>query len=135
MASHMLTAGVEGDLNRKVEDLKGELTKARQQQAATVEIDTYPDVVFPAKVESLSPGTGLTFSLLPAENATGNWVKVVQRLPVRLVLDGIPPDTPLASGFSVSVEVDTHYRRPWLVWLQRSFSRVFGTAEASEAGH
>ena len=43
--------------------------------------------MFHAKVESLSPGTGLTFSLLPAENATGNWVKVVQRLPVRLSLD------------------------------------------------
>ena len=56
----------------------------RPGQTATVEIDTYPDVVFDAKVESLSPGTGLTFSLLPAENATGNWVKVVQRLPVRL---------------------------------------------------
>ena len=64
-----------------------ELTHMRPGQEATVEVDTYPDVVFHAKVESLSPGTGLTFSLLPAENATGNWVKVVQRLPVRLSLD------------------------------------------------
>ena len=64
-----------------------ELTHMRPGQTATVEIDTYPGVEFDAKVESLSPGTGLTFSLLPAENATGNWVKVVQRLPVRLALD------------------------------------------------
>ncbi len=61
-----------------------ELTYMHPGQSATVEIDTYPGVVFNAKVESLSPGTGLTFSLLPPENATGNWVKVVQRLPVRL---------------------------------------------------
>src|SRR6185369_4484700 len=64
-----------------------ELTHMHPGQSATVEIDTYPEVVFTGKVESLSPGTGLTFSLLPAENATGNWVKVVQRLPVRLNLD------------------------------------------------
>ena len=63
-----------------------ELTHMRPGQTATVSIDTYPDAVLEARVESLSPGTGLTFSLLPAENATGNWVKVVQRLPVRLSL-------------------------------------------------
>jgi membrane fusion protein (multidrug efflux system) len=111
-----------------------ELTNMRPGQDATVEIDTYPDHELHAKVASLSPGTGLTFSLLPPENATGNWVKVVQRLPVRLALDDVPPDAPLAAGLSVSVEVDTHYRRPWLVWLQHSFSRVFGTAQAGESG-
>jgi membrane fusion protein (multidrug efflux system) len=111
-----------------------ELTNMRPGQDATVEIDTYPGHELHAKVASLSPGTGLTFSLLPAENATGNWVKVVQRLPVRLVLDEVPPDAPLAAGLSVSVDVDTHYRRPWLAWLQRSFSRVFGTAQAGETG-
>ena len=68
-----------------------ELTYMRPGQIATVEIDTYPDVELEARVESLSPGTGLTFSLLPAENATGNWVKVVQRLPVRLALLNLPP--------------------------------------------
>ena len=74
--------------------------------------------MFNATVESLSPGTGSTFSLLPAENATGNWVKVVQRLPVRLALDG-PADLPLHAGLSATVEVDTQHRRPWLVWLQQ----------------
>jgi membrane fusion protein, multidrug efflux system len=109
-----------------------ELTNMRPGQDATVEVDTYPDVEFHAKVESLSPGTGLTFSLLPPENATGNWVKVVQRLPVRLAIDNTSADTPLHAGLSATVEVDTHYGRPWLVWLQRSYDRLFGTVRAAE---
>ena len=107
-----------------------ELTHMRPGQIATVEIDTYPDAVIEARVESLSPGTGLTFSLLPAENATGNWVKVVQRLPVRLSLLKPPPDLPLHAGLSATVEVDTHYRKPWLVWLTEKAGPLFGTAQA-----
>src|SRR5216684_3081232 len=85
-----------------------ELTHMRPGQDATVEIDTYPGVVFNAKVVSMSPGTGLTFSLLPPENATGNWVKVVQRLPVRLALEDVDPrNTPLHAGLSATVEIDT----------------------------
>jgi membrane fusion protein (multidrug efflux system) len=91
-----------------------ELTHMRPGQTATVEIDTYPGVEFGATVQSLSPGTGLTFSLLPAENATGNWVKVVQRLPVRIAFDRLDPEHRLAAGLSATVEVDTLYRRPWL---------------------
>ena len=109
-----------------------ELTHMRAGQEATVEVDTYPDAEFHAKVESLAPGTGLTFSLLPPENATGNWVKVVQRLPVRLALENTEADTPLHAGLSATVNVDTHYRRPWLVWLQRGYDRMFGTARAAE---
>jgi membrane fusion protein (multidrug efflux system) len=109
-----------------------ELTNMRPGQSATVEIDTYPGVPFDAKVVSLSPGTGLTFSLLPPENATGNWVKVVQRLPVRLELKQTDPDLVLPAGLSVSVDVDTKYRRPWLAWLDRTSGRLFGTARAGE---
>ena len=109
-----------------------ELTHMRPGQEATVEVDTYPGVEFHARVASLSPGTGLTFSLLPPENATGNWVKVVQRLPVRLTLDEISPDTPLHAGLSVTVNVDTKFRRPWLVMLERGYDRLFGTARAAE---
>jgi membrane fusion protein (multidrug efflux system) len=112
-----------------------ELTHMRAGQDATVEIDTYPGVVFHAKVASLSPGTGLTFSLLPPENATGNWVKVVQRLPVRLILDDPPSDVPLHAGLSATVDVDTHYRRPWMVWAENTAARVFGTARAGEPAH
>jgi membrane fusion protein, multidrug efflux system len=109
-----------------------ELTYMHPGQTATVEIDTYPGVVFTATVESLSPGTGLTFSLLPAENATGNWVKVVQRLPVRLALED-PKNRLLHAGLSASVDVDTQHRRPWLVWLQQKTGILSGTAQAGEA--
>src|SRR6516225_2455342 len=110
-----------------------ELTHMRPGQQATIEIDTYPDVVFQAKVQSLSPGTGLTFSLLPAENATGNWVKVVQRLPVRLSIDHLDPETPLHAGLSATVEVDTKHRRPWLNRVGRLFGWLAGsTTQAAE---
>jgi membrane fusion protein (multidrug efflux system) len=109
-----------------------ELTHMRPGQTATIEIDTYPGVVFNGTVESLSPGTGSTFSLLPAENATGNWVKVVQRLPVRLALEDLK-NRLLHAGLSATVEVDTQHRRPWLVWLQQKTGIVAGTAQAGEA--
>jgi membrane fusion protein (multidrug efflux system) len=109
-----------------------ELTNMRVGQNATVEVDTYPDTAFTAKVVSLSPGTGLTFSLLPPENATGNWVKVVQRLPVRLALENPDPNTPLHAGLSATVEVDTRYRNAWLRLVDRGLTRLFGTAQASE---
>jgi membrane fusion protein, multidrug efflux system len=111
-----------------------ELTHMQPGQDVTVEIDTYPGVVFHGTVQSLSPGTGLTFSLLPAENATGNWVKVVQRLPVRIALDD-PKNRLLHAGLSATVEVDTHYRRPWMVWLDNTTARLFGTAQAGEPQH
>jgi membrane fusion protein (multidrug efflux system) len=112
-----------------------ELTYMRPGQEATVDIDTYPDAQCSGKVTSLSPGTGLSFSLLPPENATGNWVKVVQRLPVRLAIECTPSDLPLHAGLSATVEVDTHRRRPWLAWVQRTTDRLFGTAQAGEAPH
>jgi membrane fusion protein, multidrug efflux system len=108
-----------------------ELTHMHPGQSATVEIDTYPGVVFNGKVESLSPGTGLTFSLLPPENATGNWVKVVQRLPVRIALED-PSNRLLHAGLSATVDVDTQYRRPWMVWLDHVTGGMFGIAQASE---
>jgi membrane fusion protein (multidrug efflux system) len=89
-----------------------DLTHMHVGQAATVDVDAYPDVTFKAHVQSLSPGTGSEFSVLPAQNATGNWVKVVQRLPVKLVLDNPDPQRPLRAGMSVNVEVDTGYESP-----------------------
>ena len=89
--------------------------------------------MFRAKVESLSPGTGLTFSLLPAENATGNWVKVVQRLPVRLSIDHLDLDAPLHAGLSATVEVDTEHRRRWLNRVGQLFGWFVGpTTQAAE---
>jgi membrane fusion protein (multidrug efflux system) len=89
------------------------LTHMRVGQAATIDVDVYPGRTFKAHVVSMSPGTGSDFALLPPENATGNWVKVVQRLPVRLELDEIDADRPLFSGISVTARVDTGYRRSW----------------------
>lgn len=83
------------------------LTHMRPGQAATIDVDTYPGHGFKAHVVSMSPGTGSEFALLPPENATGNWVKVVQRLPVRLELDAVDPNWPLYSGMSVTAQVDT----------------------------
>jgi membrane fusion protein (multidrug efflux system) len=89
------------------------LTHMRPGQAATIDVDAFPDRIYKAHVVSMSPGTGSDFAVLPPENATGNWVKVVQRLPVRLELDEIDPNQPLFSGISVTVRVDTGYRRSW----------------------
>ena len=77
-------------------------------QAAEIALDLYPDRVFHGKVVSLSPGTGASFSLLPPENATGNWVKVVQRLPVRISLEDLDGETRLPMGLSATVTVDIH---------------------------
>ena len=90
------------------------LTHMRPGQEATIDVDAYPDRTFRAHIVSMSPGTGSDFSVLPPENATGNWVKVVQRLPVRLEFDDVESSRPLFSGISVTARVDTGYRRAWL---------------------
>ncbi len=84
-----------------------ELTDMRAGQKATIEIDAYPGRTFDATVASIGAGTGSEFSLLPAQNATGNWVKVVQRVPVRIRLDNPDPGVPLRIGLSAYVSVDT----------------------------
>src|SRR3954447_6848085 len=94
------------------------LNHMRPGQEATIDVDAYPDRKFKAHIVSMSPGTGSDFSLLPPENATGNWVKVVQRLPVRLELDDLDPSRPLFSGISVTARIDTGYRRTWAHLLQ-----------------
>jgi membrane fusion protein, multidrug efflux system len=90
------------------------LTYMRPGQEATISVDAYPDRKFKAHVVSMSPGTGSDFAVLPPENATGNWVKVVQRLPVRLEFDEVDPSHPLFSGISVTARVDTGHRYSWL---------------------
>lgn len=85
-----------------------QLAHMRPGDPATVKIDAYPGLTFRAAVASITPGTGSQFSVLPPENATGNWVKVVQRLDVRLRLDGSLPA--VRSGLSANVTVDTRSR-------------------------
>ena len=86
-----------------------QLTKIRPGQKADVRVDTFPGVVFEGTVNSISAGTGSRFSLLPPENATGNWVKVVQRVPVKILLDGksVGNPQPLRAGMSAYVVVKT----------------------------
>lgn len=101
-----------------------DLTHMKPGQSATIRIDAFPDSRFRAHVVSMSPGTGSDFAVLPPENATGNWVKVVQRLPVRLELDGPTPNGSLFSGISVTARVDTAHRRNWFA----PFEPASGTA-------
>jgi membrane fusion protein (multidrug efflux system) len=87
-----------------------DLTYVRPGERVTITVDAYPDHEIEATVESINPGTGSEFSLLPAQNATGNWVKVVQRVPVRIAV--VPdPDYPLRAGMSSNIEIDTGHRR------------------------
>jgi membrane fusion protein (multidrug efflux system) len=83
-----------------------QLTHMRPGQPVTLRIDAFPDEHYQGRVESIRPGTGAQFSLLPAENATGNFVKTVQRVPVKIVFDP-PPQDPrrLLPGLSVTPEV------------------------------
>ena len=77
-------------------------------QTASVSIDAFPGRTFHAKIESVAHGTGAQFSLLPPDNASGNFVKVVQRVPVKLVWTDMPADVPLEAGLSVDVTVEVH---------------------------
>jgi len=85
---------------------ENQLAKMRAGQSAEIEVDAFGGRKFTGHVASFSPGAGSTFSILPAQNATGNWVKVVQRLPVRIEFDQTPPET-AAAGLSAKVKVDT----------------------------
>jgi membrane fusion protein (multidrug efflux system) len=74
----------------------------RPGQPVSIEVDAYPDKVFKGHVDSIQAGSGPRFSLLPPENATGNYVKVVQRVPVKILFDEPPdPSHPLGLGMSV----------------------------------
>lgn len=88
-----------------------ELTYVRVGQPAKITVDAYPGYSWNAKVESISPATGAEFSLLPPQNATGNWVKVVQRVPVRLAIEPREDAPPLRAGISVVAEIDTGHKR------------------------
>ena len=89
-----------------------ELTHVRAGQAATVTVDTYPNAVWQATVQSISPAAAQEFALLPAQNTSGNWVKVVQRVPMRIRLDTSDKTLPpLRAGMSVVVNVDTGHAR------------------------
>ncbi|MGH8397309.1 MAG: HlyD family secretion protein [Gammaproteobacteria bacterium] len=98
-----------------------QLTHVHVGQKAEISVDTYPHDKWEGTVVSMSPGTGSVFSVLPAQNATGNWVKVVQRIPVRILINTKPNGPDLRAGMSAEVTIDTHY------------SLFFGASEAKAA--
>ncbi len=90
-----------------------QLTNLSEGQKATLTVDAYPDVIWQAVVSDIAPATGAEFALLPPQNATGNWVKVVQRVPVRLRIEQQPDLPPLRAGMTVVAEIDTGFQREW----------------------
>ncbi len=88
-----------------------DLTHVRPGNPVGVTVDAYPGRRWNAVVKSIFPATGSEFSILPAQNASGNWVKVVQRIPVRIALHRNPGDPPLRAGMSVVVHIDTGHER------------------------
>jgi membrane fusion protein (multidrug efflux system) len=107
-----------------------QLTDVRVGQPADLQADIYPGYVYRGRVDSISVGTGAAFALLPPENATGNWVKVVQRVPVKVVLNDKPPaDKLLRMGLSIEVTIDiTDKRGPLLSSaLQRMYEEHRGS--------
>ncbi|MGE4062433.1 MAG: HlyD family secretion protein [Rhodospirillaceae bacterium] len=93
-----------------------DLTQMRPGQPVEIDVDSYPDHKFRGHVASISQATGAEFSVLPAQNSSGNWVKVVQRIPVRITFDDPKNGPTLRAGMSVIAEVDTGLRRAskWL---------------------
>jgi membrane fusion protein (multidrug efflux system) len=103
-----------------------ELTLVRTGQQAIIKVDTYPDAECTGRVASIAQATGAEFAVLPPQNASGNWVKVVQRIPMRVRLDtsdkSLPP---LRAGMSVEVNVDTGHARG----LPRFLTALVGHAQ------
>jgi membrane fusion protein (multidrug efflux system) len=102
----MLSEGSWIEANFKETDIG----RLRPGQPAEIRLDAYPDQPIPGRVSIIGAGTGATFSVLPAQNATGNWVKVIQRVPVRIAIEGKSP-VPLIAGLSARVTVDTSPQR------------------------
>jgi membrane fusion protein, multidrug efflux system len=90
-----------------------ELTYVKPGDTVDVTVDTYPGRHWACHVESIAPNSGSEFSVLPAQNTSGNWVKVVQRIPVRIACDRNPEDPPFRAGMSVIADIDTGHRRTW----------------------
>jgi membrane fusion protein (multidrug efflux system) len=84
-----------------------QLTYVRQGQIVEIKVDSFPDLAVKGHVDSVSPASGLEFSLLPPDNATGNFTKIVQRIPVKIVIDDESPAGRLRSGMSVEPAIDT----------------------------
>ncbi|HWV55296.1 HlyD family secretion protein [Pseudorhodoplanes sp.] len=101
-----------------------DITHLRVGQKVELDVDSFPGRAFHGTVQSVSPGTGAQFSILPAQNASGNWVKIVQRVPVRIAFDPGEDTSQLRSGMSVNVSIDTK--------RNRSLASLFGISSAAQ---
>src|SRR5262245_383459 len=88
-----------------------DLTWVKPGDSVEISVDSYPQRSWTGKVKSIAPASGAEFSVLPAQNTSGNWVKVVQRIPVRIAVERTPSDPPLRSGMSTYVTIDTKHQR------------------------
>ncbi len=109
-----------------------DLTYVRPGQPVSVTIDAYPDHSWKGRVASLSAASGNELSVLPPQNASGNWVKIVQRIPVRIELEPGRKDPPLSAGMSATVEIDTGHRRS-LPLVDRAAAQSDGSGESAGA--
>ncbi|KXF75064.1 hemolysin secretion protein D [Paramesorhizobium deserti] len=107
-----------------------ELTYVKPGQAVTITVDTYPGIEWKGKVASISPASASSFALLPAQNTTGNWVKVVQRIPMRVTIEDAVGKPPLRVGMSATVDVDTGHAHG----LPDFVSNIFGHSDSSYHG-
>jgi membrane fusion protein (multidrug efflux system) len=103
-----------------------ELTHVKEGQTATITVDAYPEAEWKARVASIAPATGAEFSILPPQNATGNWVKVVQRIPVRLEVVEADGGPPLRAGMSVIVSIDTQHERDLPPFVKSAVALIKG---------
>ncbi len=107
-----------------------ELTRVRPGQLVTIRVDTYPDVEWHGTVKSIAQATGAEFAVLPPQNASGNWVKVVQRIPVRIEVLRQDGDPPLRMGMSTTIDIDTgHSRSMNDIWA--GLGKTLGLSSAS----
>lgn len=110
-----------------------DLTHVAAGQAVEIELDTYPGRTWRGHVESISQATGAEFSVIPAQNATGNWVKVTQRIPVRIAVDVDSDDPELRVGMSAVIGIDTGYERPAPAFVRALLPHRSGFAATAEA--
>ncbi len=105
-----------------------QLTHVREGQTVEISIDAYPGAIWNASVASISPATGAEFAVLPPQNASGNWVKVVQRLPVRLQVEQTPDHPPLRAGMTASITIDTEVERALMTTVAAAIASFRGEA-------
>jgi membrane fusion protein, multidrug efflux system len=114
----MMTVVADHDMWIEANYKETDLTHVAVGQPVDIRLDTYPDHRWSGRVESISQATGAEFAVIPAQSATGNWVKVTQRIPVRIAIEMRADDPSLRAGMSAIVDIDTGHERPAPGWVR-----------------